>query len=147
MSCQIRNMVIEDKEEVLKMMKIFYESPAILSNGSLEIFINDFENCINDNPYLEGYIFENKGKVLGYTMVAKSFSTEFGKPCLWIEDIYIKEEYRGMGLGSLFFEYIENKYPNTIIRLEAEKDNKRAISFYQKKGYEILPYLELKKNN
>ena len=60
--------------------------------GSEEIFENDVENCINENPYLEGYVFEENGVLLGYAMVAKSFSTEFGKPCMWIEDIYLKPE-------------------------------------------------------
>ena len=56
-------------------------------------------NTCNDNPYLEGYIFEVSGEIQGYGMIAKSFSTEFGRPCMWIEDIYIKESCRGAGIG------------------------------------------------
>ena len=37
----------------------------------------------------------------GYGMAAKSFSTEYGRQCIWLEDIYIKAEYRGLGIGSL----------------------------------------------
>ena len=48
-------------------------------------------------------------EILGYAMIAKSFSTEFGKPCMWIEDLYIREAYRGTGLGSKFLDYIEAK--------------------------------------
>ena len=44
-------MTIEDKAAVFEMMKVFYASPAVLSNGSDEIFSNDIENCINDSPY------------------------------------------------------------------------------------------------
>ena len=82
----IRLMTAEDKENVLEMMRVFYASPAVLSNGSEEIFLNDIENCVNESPYLEGYIFEDAGEIQGYAMVAKSYSTEFGKPCMWIED-------------------------------------------------------------
>ena len=78
-------------------------------------------------------------------MVAKSFSTEFGRPCMWIEDMYIKQEYRGTGIGSQFFEFIEKKYPDTILRLEVEEENERAINVYKKCGYEVLPYMEMKK--
>lgn len=145
MNTIIRTMVEEDKESVIEMMRVFYASPAVLSNGSEEIFKNDVENCVGDSPYLEGYIFEDAREIQGYAMVAKSFSTEFGKPCIWIEDIYIKDEYRGLGIGSKFFEYIENKYSDVILRLEAEKENERAIKFYEKCGYEVLPYLEMKK--
>jgi len=78
-------------------------------------------------------------------MIAKSFSTEFGKPCIWIEDLYLKEEYRGVGIGSSFFQYLEKEYPNTIMRLEVEEDNTRAVAVYRKNGYETLPYMEMKK--
>ena len=82
---QIEKMTREHEQEVLEMMRVFYASPAVLSNGSEEIFQNDVENCVNDSPYLEGYVFIEDEKILGYAMLAKSFSTEFGKPCIWIE--------------------------------------------------------------
>ena len=141
----IRLMNREDKAAVLDMMRVFYASDAVLSNGSEEIFMSDIENCVNDSPYLEGYIFEENGEIQGYAMIAKSFSTEFGKPCIWIEDLYVKEPYRGMGLGSGFLKFIVDKYPGCLFRLEAEQENARAIKVYEKCGFEVLPYLELKK--
>ena len=141
----IRLMTINDKEAVIDMMRVFYASPAVLSNGSEEIFLSDVENCVNDNPYLEGYIIENTNDVQGYAMVAKSFSTEFGKHCIWIEDLYIKDEYRGMGLGSMALKYIEGKYPDALFRLEVEEENERAVNTYKKCGFEVLPYMEMKK--
>lgn len=72
------------------------------------------DNCVNDNPYLEGYIFEESNEVQGYAMIAKSFSTEFGKSCIWIEDLYIKDEYQGFGIGSLFMDFIVEKYVGSI---------------------------------
>lgn len=145
MGGSIRIMTREDKAYVIEMMRVFYTSPAVLSNGSEEIFESDVENCVNENPYLEGYVFENSGEIQGYAMVAKSFSTEFGKPCIWIEDLYIKDEYRGLGLGSKFLDYIEKKYQGSILRLEAEEENERAVKVYKKCGFEVLPYMEMKK--
>ena len=141
----IRKMIRDDKNTVIDMMRVFYASPAVLSNGSEEIFQADVENCVNDSPYLEGFIFEDENEIQGYGMIAKSFSTEFGKPCIWIEDLYLKEEYRGRGIGSSFFSYLEEKFPKTIMRLEVEEDNTRAVAVYQKNGYETLPYMEMKK--
>ncbi|MBO7196396.1 MAG: GNAT family N-acetyltransferase [Clostridia bacterium] len=141
----IRGMKKEDKSDILEMMSVFYSSPAVLTNGSNEIFNADFDACVSNSPYLEGYIFESEGKIIGYSMLAKSFSTEFGKPCIWIEDIYLQEDYRGMGIGSEFFEYLDNKYKDVIFRLEAEEENERAIHVYKKAGFEVLPYLEMKK--
>ena len=145
MSTRIRKMVIADKSAVMEMMGVFYASPAVLSNGSEEIFANDIENCVNDNPYLEGYILEDAGDIQGYAMVAKSFSTEFGKPCIWIEDLYLKDAYRGLGIGKQFFDFITEKYTDCVFRLEVEEENTRALRLYQKCGFSVLPYTEMKK--
>ena len=78
-------------------------------------------------------------------MLAKSYSTEYGKRCIWIEDIYIKEDYRGKGIGSEFFRFLEENYPDVLFRLEAEEENERAIHVYKKSGFDVMPYLEMKK--
>ncbi len=141
----IRVMTEQDRDCVLAMMRVFYTSEAVLSNGSEEIFNKDIDYCVGESPYLEGYIFEAAGRLQGYAMVAKSFSTEFGKPCLWVEDLYIRPEFRGLGIGSRFFQFIEEKYPDALFRLEVEAENERAVKMYEKCGYEVLPYMEMKK--
>ncbi len=145
MNIDIRIMKDEDKKEVIDMMNVFYHSEAVLTDGSQEIYENDVKACLSDSPFAEGYVFESNGEIVGYGMLAKSFSTEFGKPCIWIEDIYIKENYRNKGIGNKFFEHIFQKYPEYLFRLEAERENKNAVKFYRKLGFEEIPYLELKK--
>lgn len=92
-------MKFEDKVEVISMMKTFYSSEAVFTNGSDEIFEADFKACINNSPYLEGYVFTSDEIILGYAMLAKSFSTEFGKSCIWFEDLYLKPEFRDAASG------------------------------------------------
>ena len=145
MDSTIRLMTKNDKPAILEMMRVFYSSPAVFTNGSEEIFINDIENCVNDSPYLEGYVVENSKEIQGYTMIAKSFSTEFGKPCIWIEDLYIRDEYRGLGIGNMLMNFITQKYTDCIFRLEVEEENQRAVNLYKKCGFTVLPYLEMKK--
>lgn len=143
----IRLMKEQDKNEVIEMMTVFYASEAVSTNGSREIFENDFNNCINSCPYLEGYVFEENDNICGYAMVAKSFSTEFGKPCIWIEDLYIKEEYRHKKLGSLFFDFLKENYKDTIQRLEVDKNNVFAIKAYKKNNFEEVDYLQFVRKN
>ena len=100
---KIEKMTEAHAPAVLEMMRVFYASDAVFTNGSEEIFQNDIEACISDNPYAEGFVFIEDGGVVGYAMLAKSFSTEFGCPCIWIEDLYFLEAYRGRGFGSAFF--------------------------------------------
>ena len=146
MKSSIRKIMAADKPIIMEMMRVFYASPAVHTNGSEEIFSADIDNCVNENPYLEGYVIENSLGIQGYSMVAKSFSTEFGKPCIWIEDLYIKSEYRGQGLGKALISYVLSQYQNCIFRLEAEEDNLAAINLYKQMGFNTaLPYIELKK--
>ena len=145
MNYEIRAFKESDREAVLGMMRIFYASPAVLSNGSEEIFRADVDACLGNSPYLEGYVFEGDGRLLGYAMVAKSFSTEFGKPCIWIEDLYIREGFRGQGLGSRFLRELEQLYTDCIFRLEVEEENRQAIHVYEGCGFRLLPYMEMKK--
>ena len=145
MNSTIRPIEARDRTEILNMMRVFYASPAVFSNGSDEIFSNDIENCISGSPYVEGYVIEDSNNIQGYMMIAKSYSTEFGKPCIWIEDIYIKDDCRGMGLGSAFIEFITAKYTDCIFRLEVEEENERAVGLYKKCGFTVLPYMEMKK--
>ncbi len=146
MNITIRQMQKSDKNEVLLMMKEFYSSDAVFTNGSEEIFETDFNNCISDFPFLEGFILEKEGETLGYTMISKSFSTEFGKLTIWIEDLYLKKEHRGFGIMPRFFDFLKKLYPETIFKLEAEKENKHAVHVYKKMGFCEAPYLQMKLN-
>lgn len=141
----ILNMSERHKSEVIKMMREFYSSPAVHTNGSEEIFQRNVDNCVKTNPYLEGYVFTDDDVIAGYSMIAKSYLTEFGKTCIWLEDIYLKPEHRGKGIAGRFLSFIENKYPDSILRLEVEEENEHAVHVYKKSGFEFWPYLEMKK--
>ncbi len=143
----IRKMTASDKETVMDMMRTFYASPAVHTNGSDEIFEADIDACTGDSPYADGYVFEEGGKLVGYSMLAKSFSTEFGKPCIWIEDLYFLPEHRGKGYGKKFFEHLDLTYTGVLFRLEAEEENENAVALYRKCGFDVMPYLEMKKDN
>ena len=139
----IRMMTPADISDVLEMMRVFYASEAVSTNGSEEIFRADVEQCLGQSPYLEGYILEQNGVLAGYGMLAKSFSTEFGRPCIWVEDLYLKPEYREQHLGSEFLQHVRKKYPEAVCRLEVEPENTRAVHTYEKNGYGTLPYTEM----
>ena len=49
----IRSMKEEDSSEVLEMMKVFYASPALLSDPSEDVMKRDIADCLGDNPRSE----------------------------------------------------------------------------------------------
>ena len=86
----VRPLTDGDFEQVLSMMRVFYASDALLIHPEEAVLRRTLTDAIEGSPYLEGFAFEKDGSLAGYGMVAKSYSTEFGKNCIWIEDIYVK---------------------------------------------------------
>ena len=141
----IRRITQADGPQVKDMMRVFYASDAVVTNGSEEIFQNNVSACLKEDTGLHGYVFEENGEILGYAMTAKSFSTEYGRECLWIEDLYVKPKAQGRGIGKAFFEEVEKIYPGMMLCLEVEEENVNALKLYRKCGFDKMGYLEMKK--
>ncbi|MGN0613120.1 MAG: GNAT family N-acetyltransferase [Porcipelethomonas sp.] len=141
----IRKIERRDYDNVLEMMRVFYASPAVLSDPSEDILRRDIDDCLGDTPFIEGYVFEEEGTLAGYAMAAKSYSTEFGGMCIWIEDIYIVPQYRHKGIGSQFLHFIRTEYKGKAVlcRLEVEHENENAVAAYKKSGFTELPYVQM----
>ena len=143
MNVTIRKIQRGDSEVVVDMMRKFYTSPAVITNGSEKIFVANVENCLSGSPYVEGFVFVGDEKIIGYGITAHSYATEFGGECIWLEDIFIEAEYRGRGLCSKFIRRVKELHPEKILRLEAEADNDKALNLYKRLGFKPLPYMEL----
>lgn len=142
MEIAIRKIQRGDAEAVIDMMRKFFSSPATITNGSEKIFAANVKNILSGSTCAEGFVFVDGEKIIGYAITAKSYSTEFGGECIWIEDIFIEAEYRGQGIGSKFIRRVKELYPDKILRLEAEADDKKLLNFYNRFGFKELPYLE-----
>ena len=94
-----------------------------------------------ENKIAETIICEYDGQPVGFALFFHNFSTFMGKPGIYIEDIFVKPEYRGKGLGKLMLRF--------IARLAVERDcgrlewacldwNVGSIAFYKSHGAEPL---------
>jgi GNAT superfamily N-acetyltransferase len=128
------------------MMRVFYDSPALIHKSSDAVLKRDIDTCLSGNIFLEGYVFRENDEIIGYSMISKSFTTEYGGLCVWIEDLYFEEEWRNRGFGSQFFEFLERQYPEAVrFKLEVEKENEAAVVTYKKNGYAISDYFLMTK--
>ena len=144
MSMSFRPLRGADFGEILAMMKTFYASDALLIHPEEATLCRTLTDAMGENPFVEGFGFEYEGMLAGYGMIAKSYSTEAGGQCIWIEDIYVLPQFRGKGLGTAFLKFVQDSFPQAArIRLEAEPENERAMSVYRGAGFSELGYTQL----
>lgn len=136
----IRKIEFRDKELFFELSREFYSSPAVIANIPEDYHAATFDELMRSEEYLSAYIFECDGKPCGFGLLNITYGHEAGGRVVWIEEIYIREEYRGRGLGREFFEYVFANVPAARYRLEVEPENERAVALYERLGFEVLEY-------
>ena len=138
----IRKFVPEDREDYIRFSSEFYNSSAVDKPVPREHFEQGFDEMMRSDVYVQGYMLVCDGKNVGYCVTMKTYSVEAGGITIWIDELFVLEEYRSKGLGRELFKYIEENGDKKLrrIRLEVERENGRAISLYEKMGFEPAPY-------
>lgn len=129
---------MEGEEEVL--YKLICELAYFEGNNTVSHSLTK-ENILKfgfgDQPYFCTEFAEMNGEIVGYALYYYGFSANRGFPILYLEDLYVKQEYRGQGIGNSFLKKLA-KYAKQqeCCRLEWHvfKWNDAAIEFYEKLG-------------
>jgi GNAT superfamily N-acetyltransferase len=88
-------------------------------------------------PYAESVLAEVDGHAAGFALFFHNFSTFLARPGLYLEDLFVLPEHRGVGIGRALLTH--------LARLAVERGcgrmewavldwNKEAISFYERLG-------------
>lgn len=138
----IRKFVPEDREDYIRFSTEFYNSSAVDKPVPREHFEQGFDEMMRSDVYVQGYMLVCDGNNVGYCVTMKTYSVEAGGITIWIDELFVLEEYRSKGLGRELFKYIEENGDKKLrrVRLEVELENGRAISLYKKMGFEPAPY-------
>ncbi len=93
------------------------------------------------NRSAEVLIVEHDGDAVGFALFFHNFSTFKGKACLYLEDLYLREEFRGFGYGKALLK--------ELAAIAVERDCERfdwavldwntpSINFYKSLGAEPM---------
>ena len=91
--------------------------------------------------FVEILLAEYENKVVGQALFFKNFSTFLGKPGIYLEDLYVKPDMRGKGIGKALLDKIisiakERNYGR--VEWSVLDWNEPAIDFYKKIGAKPL---------
>ena len=95
-----------------------------------------------EKPAAEAMVAERDGEVVAFALYFTNFSTFLAQPGLYLEDLYVKPEHRGHGIGKALLK--------RLAALAVERDcgrfewsvldwNTNAITVYEKMGATVMP--------
>ena len=125
--------------DVEDIYRLIYEL-AVYEKAPEEIVatINQINTSLfNESPVAFCHVAEVDGKIVGIALWFLNYSTWLGKAGIYLEDLFVKPEYRGHGIGKGFMQ--------TLAALCVERDyerfqwwvldwNKPSIDFYESLG-------------
>ena len=94
-------------------------------------------NLFGERRYAEVLIAEHDGAPAGFALFFHNFSTFLGKPGIYLEDLYVKPELRGAGIGRNLLAHLARLAKGRGCgRLEwwVLDWNEPSIGFYEKLG-------------
>jgi len=117
-------------------MSLYSEDPCSndMDRGKIEKTVAFLEK----NPSRGRIIlFLASGLIIGYSIVVYFWSNEYGGNVLLLDELFIKKEYRGKGIGTGFLKYLitTESAECRAIFLEVIPTNVRAIEFYHRVGF------------
>lgn len=136
----IKRAVPEDVPLILSLIKEIAEYEKLSHEVvATEETLNN--SLFGENANTEVIIGYYDDKPAGYAVFFHNFSTFIGKSGIYLEDIYVKPELRGKGIGKkLFLHLVKLAVERNCGRMEWSvlNWNSPAINFYQKLGAKAM---------
>jgi len=92
-------------------------------------------DCLSDKPKFQAFVGKIGDKYVSYVIFFFTYSSFLALPTLFLEDIFVLEEYRRQGMGRKMFDFLKETAKREgcgRIEFTVLKWNKSAQEFYEK---------------
>lgn len=128
----------------VSLIREFIEDLADFEKLNSEVLVTEdrlLETLFGDQPAAYCLLAEWENKPAGFALYFFNYSTFLGKPGLYLEDLYVRTEFRGFGIGKSLLKHLAafakskgcGRFEWSVLDW-----NKSAIDFYLKLGAKPL---------
>ena len=92
-------------------------------------------DCLSDKPKFQAFVGKIGAEYVSYVIFFFTYSSFLAMPTLFLEDIFVLEEYRRQGMGKKMFDFLKETAKREgcgRIEFTVLKWNKSAQEFYEK---------------
>ncbi|HED38061.1 MAG TPA: GNAT family N-acetyltransferase [Ignavibacteria bacterium] len=135
-----------DIEDLIRLIKEFHHHEKIKFEEKK--IVNALQVFFKNAHYGKILMIKNEHELIGYAVVSFVFSIEFGGLNVSLDQFFIKEKFRGKGIGTNTLKFIENecnKEGVQTIHLQVFKFNREAERLYLRHGYQELDRIFMNK--
>jgi len=136
MNIEIRKAEAEDVEAIVELMREFAE----FENLSMYFEVTHeklYDAMFGERGFVEGVVAYAGGRTVAYALFFPNFASFRGQVGYYLEDLYILDEFRRLGLGDRILRSIA-RYAKAQgfqrIDFQVLEWNESAIKFYEKRG-------------
>ena len=140
-----REITPQDEQLVMPRVEQFYRSDAVDHPVPRQVMLQAFQAAADPKePLLRGVLVLEGDRPAGYLYLTQCYSAEVGGRCIFLEELFLGEEFRGRGLGGEILRWILAQYPDALrFRLEVTPVNEGASRLYEKTGFHYLDYRQM----
>lgn len=130
--------IAEDLEQdiLIQLIKEFCEvDNHPFEDSSIRLALS---NLLQDKSLGRVWLIQQGKEAIGYIVLTFGYSLEYRGRDAFIDEFYIRESYRGQGIGTKTLQFVESICPSLEIQalhLEVEKENRAAKRLYSKASF------------
>ena len=125
-------------DHLMRMMRELYETDAPELDVDPAHFPVTIERLLAEPSRGRIMLFTEQGALAGYSLLIPYWSNEFGGTVLIVDELLVEQRFRGQGIASAFFRFLEQERPfdAVTLALEVSPKNARARGLYESMGFE-----------
>ncbi len=136
MNFTFRPIAPSDRDLIEELVRAYYAFDGLTYDPTLHGPALD--QLVEGDPAVKVWIVEADGEAAGYLILTIGFSMYYGGKDGFIDELFLKEEYRGQGGGAEIMRFADahaKELGLAYLHLEVTETNTRARQIYERRGF------------